>query len=219
MKKIVCLVLFVFVLLNCTALAENEINLPAGLKFGLSLDESVAISGYDKRQGAAWVAEQIKKMGFPVEEYIFGQATIGGYEAYVSSFFDHEGLKQVEYELLIELGSEDKAKAECQKVRNALTTKYGDCVGEEKSQHQYSPVSGVNYKNKYVDYRRIGFSDLSTWIVLLDDGGSVYIDLYYITEWIDETTKYSIKYPMYITYTYYDFQIDSTEVVSTVVDF
>jgi len=219
MKKWISLMLLVMMVFSVSALAAGEISLPAGLKFGHSLDEAVAISGHDKRNGSAWIAEQIKAMGFPVAEYLFGNATIGGYEAYASSFFDHSGLKQIEYELLIEQENEATAKGECEAIKQTLTNKYGTCVEKEKSQHQYSPVSSVNYKNKYVDYRRIGFNDLSTWIVLLDDGGSVYIDLYYINEWIDETTKYSIKYPVYITYTYYDFQIDTTEEVNTSVDF
>ena len=219
MKKTIGWLLLIALLFNVTALAEGEIVLPAGLKFSLSLDEAVAISGYDKRNGTAWVAVQMQEMGFPVTEYIFGKATIGGYEAYVSGFFDVAGLKQVEYELLIDQSSEEAAKAECKKIAEKLTEKYGACVDEDKAQHQYSPVSSVMYKNKYVDYRRIGFSALNTWMVPVNDGGSIYIDLYYITEWIDETMKYSIKYPIYITYTYYDFQVDTTEKISTSVDF
>ena len=219
MKRFVGLLLFAVMMFSMTALAENEINLPAGLKFGISLDEGVAVSGYDKRQGSAWVDEQIKAMGFPVAELIYGQATIGGYEAVVSGFFDLNGLKQVEYELTIDQTSEETTKAECDKIKQTLINKYGDCAAEANSQHQYSPVSSVMYKNKYVDYRRIGYNNLSTWIVPLNDGGSVYIDLYYINEWISETTKYGMKYPLYITYTYYDFQIDTTEEVTTSVDF
>ena len=92
MKKIVGLVLLVVMLMtNMAAFAENEIALPAGLEFGMSIDEAVAISGFKKSEASYWWADQIDRMGFSEKAYISGKATIGGYEADVHCFFDDEG--------------------------------------------------------------------------------------------------------------------------------
>lgn len=221
MKKIVGLVLLVVMLMtNMAAFAENEIALPAGLEFGMSIDEAVAISGFKKSEASYWWADQIDRMGFSEKAYISGKATIGGYEADVHCFFDDEGLKQVEYKITVNPDDETTAKAECDKIQASLSSKYGEPVERDKAQHQYSPAGIVSYKDNFYDYQRIGFDKNATWIVSMEDGGSIYIDQYHINEFLEmKNVSMALSYPLYITYTYYDFQIDTTSEVNTSVDF
>ena len=221
MKKIVGLVLLVVMLMtNMAAFAENEIALPAGLEFGMAIDEAVAVSGFKKNEGSYWWADQVRRMGFSSKAYISGKATIGGYEADVHCFFDDEGLKQVEYKITVNPDDETTAKAECDKIQASLSSKYGEPVERDKAQHQYSPAGIVSYKDNFYDYQRIGFDKNATWIVSMEDGGSIYIDQYHINEFLEmKNVSMALSYPLYITYTYYDFQIDTTSEVNTSVDF
>ena len=221
MKKIVSLILLVAMLMtNMVAIAENEITLPAGLEFGMSLDEAVAISGFQKSEGSYWWKAQIERMGFPVKSYIAGDATIGGYKATVHCFFDESGLKQIEYVIDVMPDDETTARAECDKIQSLLSNKYGSPVERDRAKHQYSPAGMVTFKNDIYDYQRIGFDKEATWIVPVTEGGSIYIDQYHINEvLIIQKVDFTFSYPLYITYTYYDFQIDTTTEVNTAVDF
>lgn len=221
MKKIVSLVLLVAMMMtSMVAVAESEITLPAGLEFGMSIDEAVAISGFTKSESSYWWADQIERMGFSNKAYISGKATIGGYAAEVRCFFDDTGLKQIEYEIEANPDDETTAKAECDNIQASLAGKYGDPVEQDKAQHQYSPVGIVSFKNDFYDYQRIGFDKNATWVVSMEDGGSIYIDQYHINEFLSmKNVSMEFSYPIYITYTYYDFQIDTTTETNTSVDF
>lgn len=221
MKKIVSLVLLVAMMMtSMVAIAESDITLPAGLEFGMSIDKAVAISGFEKSEGSYWWGAQIEEMGFSEKAYISGTATIGGYEAQVHCFFDDEGLKQVEYKITVNPDDETTAKAECDKIKASLSSKYGEPVERDKAQHQYSPAGIVSYKDNFYDYQRIGFDKNATWIVSMEDGGSIYIDQYHINEFLEmKNGSMGFSYPLYITYTYYDFQIDTTTETNTSVDF
>lgn len=221
MKKIVSLVLLVAMMMtSMVAIAESDITLPAGLEFGMSIDKAVAISGFEKSEGSYWWGAQIEQMGFSEKAYISGTATIGGYEAQVRCFFDDTGLKQIEYEIKANPDDETTAKAECDNIQASLAGKYGDPVEQDKAQHQYSPVGIVSFKDGFYDYQRIGFDKNATWIVSMEDGGSIYIDQYHINEFLEmKNGSMGFSYPLYITYTYYDFQIDTTTETNTSVDF
>lgn len=221
MKRIISVVLFVTLLMiSVGAIAENEITLPAGLKFGMSMDEAVATSGFVKSEGGHWFGAQIDKMGFSNKAYISGKATIGGYEAEVRCYFDDAGLKQIEYKIESDLADESKAKTECDTIQASLADKYGNPVERDKAQHQYSPAGLVTYKDNSYDYQRIGFDDNATWVISTEDGGSVYIDQYYIFEFLEmKNVSFSINYPLFLTYTYYDFQVDATSEINTSVGF
>lgn len=221
MKKIVSLVLLVAMMMtSMVAIAESDITLPAGLEFGMSIDKAVAISGFEKSEGSYWWGAQIEQMGFSEKAYISGTATIGGYEAQVCCFFDDTGLKQIEYEIKANPDDETTAKAECDNIQASLAGKYGDPVEQDKAQHQYSPVGIVSFEDGFYDYQRIGFDKNATWIVSMEDGGSIYIDQYHINEFLSvKNSSMVFSYPIYITYTYYDFQIDTTTETNTSVDF
>lgn len=221
MKKIISFILLtVLLMVSAVAIAENEITLPAGLKFGMSMDEAVATSGFTKSEGGYWFGAQIEQMGFSNKAYISGKATIGGYEAEVCCYFDDTGLKQIEYKIEADLTDENKAKTECDTIQASLASKYGDPVEKDKAKHQYSPAAIVTYKNSFYDYQRIGFGENATWVVPEEDGGSIYIDQYYINEFLEiKNVSIDFKYPLYLTYTYYDFQVDTTTETNTSVGF
>ena len=217
MKKTIVLLVFPILTISVNAaLADNAIQLPSGLAFGMPIEEATAISGYRRSTASSTWLSTIETTGFSKKELLFGNATVGGYKANVYAFFDESGLCQVCYNLeMSDSKNSENAKADVLAVSESLSKKYGSPVHLAHSQHQYSPPAFIQYKDTSLDYAQLAPQDKSTWIVRLDDGGSVYIDNYYVT-WIINS---SISYQHYLSYTHYDFQVDTSVETTNVVDF
>ena len=80
-------------LLFCTVgvladpIVVDEIALPAGMTFGMSIEEAQAVSNYKKDIAADTRKIIVDKMGFE-SEYLSGSATVGGNAASVYVYFD-----------------------------------------------------------------------------------------------------------------------------------
>lgn len=101
MKKIIgILAIIMLIMTSVTVHAEDEIQLIAGLKFGMDKDRAVSISKYELCvEPVAWQVSFLKNiMGLSNTDYVAGFGEIGGYESTVVGTFDEFGqLKQVIY--------------------------------------------------------------------------------------------------------------------------
>ena len=258
MKKIIGMILMVVILFSTTilvlpsraAIAENEINLPNGLQFGMSLSEATAVSGYRQDSNSSTHDALMTAMGFDCD-YLYGDATIGGYAASIEIYFENDYLRQIRYNLgqirynLGQIGFNlgeaksssivsdissivsdinEELEASWISVGDALKGKYGQ---PQESSHQfknssvmYSSGSG-KYKRKEWDYIKSGEE-----FVVNVNGGSVYIDNNIVNR--SDTADTGSLYDFldtnyyqnhYLTYTFYDFQVDSNTEKSNSVDF
>lgn len=212
MKRIIAFLLVIIMILTCAcSLAETEIQLPGGLEFGMELEKAVAISGFKKEIGNSYYGAVLEQYGFD-NTYISGDGTIGGIETHIYGHFVDGKLKRIEYELK----GEDK-EALFKTVYEALETKYGTPLEEEKSTHQFSPFKSLLYKdNGYVYTYFPTVNNISTWAVDVAENSRIYIDTFSGTlmgsgNWLFTRDEVSVSY------TYYDFRIDGT--VNTDVSF
>lgn len=231
MKRILVILLTIvlsIISIAVSACAENEITLPAGLKFGMDYAEATAVSHYSPQNASESpkMESYVNARGFSSYDYLVGEATIGGLDAEVYVFFDENGLKQIEYLLYDEKISDSNAEEESAKeifyiVESGLTTTYGEPVSEEEGIHQYTQpkLFHCGYDSTLFSTSREiqkSFGD-TVRIVKLANGGSVYINnlcgkdnFWSFSGRITNTVeKYSRAYSR-LMYTYYDFQIDSS---------
>lgn len=237
MKKIIGMILMVVILFSTTilvlpsraAIAENEINLPNGLQFGMSLSEATAVSGYRQDSDSSTHDALMTAMGFDCD-YLYGFATIGGYEASIEIYFENDYLRQIRYNLGGAKGSSsasdinEELEASWISVGDALKGKYGQ---PQESSHQFKNSSVMysfgsgKYKRKEWDYIQSGEE-----FVVNINGGSVYIDNNIVNR--SDTADTGSLYDLldtnyyqnhYLTYTFYDFQVDSNTEKSNSVDF
>lgn len=212
-----------------SACAENEITLPAGLEFGMDFAKATAVSQYSPKDAleSKMMESYVNARGFSSYDYLVGEAIIGGLEAEVYVFFDENGLKQIEYLLYNEKTSNSNAEVESAKeifntVESGLTTTYGNPVPEEEGIHQYTQpgLFYCDYDDTPYHFSRLiqkSYGD-TVRIAKLANGGSVYINNLCGVENFMKSSgkitnvvgKYSFAYSR-LLYTYYDFQIDSSE--------
>lgn len=237
MKKIIGMLLMITILFSTTililpsraAIAENEISLPNGLQFGMSLSEATAVSGYRQDKNSPIHDAMMTAMGFDCD-YLYGIATIGGYEASIEIYFENDYLRQIRYNLGGAKRSSsvsdinEEIEASWISVGDALKEKYGQ---PQESSHQfknssvtYSFGSGENKREEW-DYIQSGEE-----FVVNVNGGSVYIDNNIVngSNTADTGSLYDLldtNYYQnhYLTYTFYDFQVDSNTEKSNSVDF
>ncbi len=204
---------------------QGSVTLPGGLKFGMSVDEAVAVSGFYKYGTVDREFAMLKARGFDEMTYLGSQdVRINGQKVSCYAYFTKDGLKQMEYILDAQQGDGKKVglypavKEAFDSMEEALQSKYGPPVSKEQSRHQFKAnfydfswyVSGKKWERT-----ALGNNDcLSTRIVKLDNGGTVYIDHFCDTyawgqekDWSGKT--YTDQHVL--TYTFYDFQVDTTE--------
>lgn len=231
MRKILGLVmsLIVLVAIVSVAVAEDELVLPNGLKFGMSLSEASAVSGYTKGDRSEIHDAQMAVIGFDCD-YLTGRATIGGHEAWIEVFFENNYLRQIRYNLASvdrkgsDSGVNEKIQASWDSVGDALIEKYGQ---PQETSHQF--------KNSFVEYsfgsgknqrKETDYASPKQGFVVNVNGGSVYIDNYVVermnsantgSAWDLADTYYYQNH--YLLYTFYDFQIDTNTEMNNSVDF
>ena len=242
MKRIMCIVLSILSLCFGIALAEEfqTITLPAGLKFGMSVEEAAAVSGLKQSAADEEKTLKLEKQGIKDTDYLVGKATVGGFEGTIYVYFCDNALKQVRYEFkrsyLEGVSSPDDPEDVSKSFRNieeGLQAKYGDPT--EGGTHTYSPRA-ISYtcENRIsddelwdIDQREWVTDEKTVRTVNQSDGTSVYIDNFVI-EWSRVITKQkngktsmggSGARDHILTYTYYDFQITPDENNSLNVDF
>lgn len=222
MKKLVSLFLIICILIGSVAFAfaENNITLPGGLAFGMSISEATSVSGYrrDTASDGPWY-EMIKAYGFSDIDMLIGESMIGGLDAYVYAFFDDNKLVQIMYNIQFDNDEiEASAMESVASVSKSLSSKYGECLDKEYSKHLHSPHSSFD-KSVGNDSQLISDSEIDTWLIKLDNGGSIYIDNYPVTLIYDNKYMLGVYYRHLLGYTYYDFQVDTTTPRSNGVDF
>ena len=237
MKKIIGMILMVVILFSTTilvlpsraAIAENEINLPNGLQFGMSLSEATAVSGYRQDSNSSTHDALMTAMGFDCD-YLYGFATIGGYAASIEIYFENDYLRQIRYNLggakrsSIISDINEELEASWISVGDALKGKYGQ---PQESSHRFKN-SSVMYSSGSGKYKRKGWDYIKSGeeFVVNVNGGSVYIDNNIVngSDTADTGSLYDFldtNYYQnhYLTYTFYDFQVDSNTEKSNSVDF
>ncbi len=205
---------------------SGSITLPAGLEFGMSVEEAVAVSGFDKNGTYGREIAMLKARGFDVDTYLSSyDVTIGGKKVIFYAYFTKNGLTQVEY--IIESASVDGSrttgidpvcKESFEAVEASLTAKYGAPVNESQSKHQFKANFydfSWNVNSEKWERSALGNDHcLTTRIVMPDKGGTVYIDDFCETyawgkakDWSGKT--YTDRHVL--TYTYYDFTVNTSE--------
>lgn len=230
MKKIIGLLLLILILFTSTlALADNEIVLPAGLEFGMSISEATAVSGYTKKTANEGTEEksEMVAIGFNEATYLSGEATIGGFPATVTVYFHDNRLTQIRYlfKYVNRSGSDKGDSPEIvtsyNDVESALESQYGASLNSKDATHEFA-IRGASFEYEYKSSD--GKTTFSIWAPIkkvsvrtidLSDGGCVYIDNY-MQGWTKSQTPGTIlnnAYRQYhfLTYTYYDFQLQNDD--------
>ena len=235
MKKRIATILvmlsFIWAISAVTGYAVGEeLVLPAGLKFGMGIDEAIAVSGLQKMENNGYRKTFNDTCGYSfLTEYLQGDVKIGGLDATILVQFDVLGLKQVMYIFpyseeedngSVELPS-NRQIAEYDFIEQSLQRKYGDKLDTSKHKHAYmAPIEPIYFSWPF------SFLGITTWMDEAEqsaehtlylktnsDGSSIYIDHYFSDSL--EGSSYSHN----MTYTYYDFTIDTNSETDSFIDF
>ena len=201
MKKFAVLLILIVLFVTTTALTE-EITLPGGLKFGMSMADASMVSGYPREHMGIGNAAFYKEYGLPFGEYCLRQnVVIGGKNAELFAFFDESGLRQIVYSF-----NADDASSSHKDVEESLQQKYGDSCDPYTNCHMYMPpIDQIIYYNYTVSVfgnpsrqtATITAVNPTLRIVQESDGSVVYIDNYLKT---NDSHKW---FTHCLSYTYY----------------
>ncbi len=221
MKKIIAAFLLVVLLLTFTsAFSESEITLPAGLRFGMTYDEALSVSGFREGYEYDWQQSMLKARGFNSTRYLFSRdVSIGGNKAEeFDVFFQDSVLVQVEYVLmdkkipLTTKGFIPELTESFEKIDTILESKYGPALKDEECKSHRFRAGTLRYE-WYADGTRQRFGLDSpyrkTRLLNLQSGGCVFIDNYagdYLVGLTNDLTSNDAFAMHTVTYTYYDFQ-------------
>lgn len=148
MKKGIILLIALCLLMTAVAGAE-EIVLPGGLKFGMSMSEATMVSGFPRQNMGPSDAAYYKAYGIPFGEYCLRQnIIINGMNARMSVFFDENGLCQILYEF----ESGDNATHSWLAVEDVLQQKYGSSIDPYQNRHMYMPPIDQRIDYSYMIY-------------------------------------------------------------------
>ena len=231
MKKGLFLISMLLVLMFTSAFADTQITFPNGLKFGMTFDEAVAVSGYSINDFDIHKAE-IKGYGMNSNAYINGRAVVGGKDVGVEVYFNDNKLAKIIYTIFYKENTEKHADysgsikesgaiESYYELEEKLYKKYGPELDSEKSKHAFQglfldykwTVSGKNYEIMHID------NDRTTRKVNTEDGGCIYIDNYTTASVRTENGGNAIWREYHcVAYTYYDFQIND-DVLNAETDF
>ncbi len=237
---LVTVLLFACALPICRVQAENgqtpeasaatDIVLPNGLKFGMSMDEAAAVSGYRRVTG---YIEELSKYGLSEKDYLrTDDLTIGGHKAVGYFYFDGGKLVQAHYRLADAKAEDIKTidpsiASSYSEVMNALDGKYGS-FRQEDAGHRFRHLLPMNYTitlSSTVLEFLVGGSDYkSSYVIPQTDGGSVYLENYVAAQMLVVKEKgliseLSFSDYHYLDYTYYAFQLDPNQTNTGDVDF
>ena len=232
-KRIVSIMIMLSIFFSTFAISGyalgEEVVLPSGLKFGMSVSQATAVSGYDKYGLDDTFFEAYFKecsYEFSTEARLQGEATVGELPASVNVFFDDKGLKQVKYTFTVDENSASSVASSISSayeyVETSLQSKYGKALDTTTHKHAYMPVvdeplyfawllsifggaytstESESINNTMHTLRSISFSD----------GSSVYIDHY-----VEERNG---KQSHMLSYTYYDFTVEPNSTTNSTVGF
>lgn len=233
MKKIIGIILIISLLLPTIVYAESDIQLIAGLKYGMGINEACATSKYHvvKDKGDDWIASFLKGcIGLDNTAYIGGKGTIGGYECSVMGNFDASGrLIQVMYFLggsdsyedypafftTEKEKPEDAYTPEYEAVEEALIQQYG--VGTDWKNALELTVGIPNISNRetlkyYSDHEQEFYTNqYSQRLVSQSDGTTIVISHAIIERKELRVEGELIEYDHVLAYTYYDFSVGQEE--------
>ena len=226
MKKFVSLLLVLFLLMPITCFAENDIQLIAGLKFGMDINQAAAISKYEIVDTPdAWRESYLRDiLGLSNEKYIVGKGTIGGYQcAAVGTFDALDRLIQVIYFLDTDyFDFKDDKTAQTKntyvnqyhKVETALTTQYGVGLGVGDAISLSVGIPSVNSTPQYQfhqDFTHQVFNlEYSQRTTTQTDQSTVVIE-HAVQERLVNAMSTFCDYGHVLIYTYYDFPISKEE--------
>lgn len=227
MKKIISLVLMIAMLLPVVAHAEGDIQLIAGLEFGMDINQASAVSKYEIVEEAnEWRASFLKDViGLDNTAYIVGQGTIGGYECCVVGNFDALGrLVQVMYffdkeafEFSVE--SENSTYRETysqqyKKVETALIAQYAEGAGLEDALNLTVGIPNV-YATDTINFYKTATHkffnhEYAQRLVSQSDETTVVINHVMMEREMTYGSSRS-EYAHILVYTYYDFPVGQEE--------
>ena len=207
-----------------SAMAEEKIVLPAGLEFGMRLDEAIAVSGYDKRY-APDVQNEIEfdTYGYSFD-WLYGKATVAGMDVSVYVYFDEKADEQNLIAVTYALGSEEDANATAQEFAALDATLEKTYGAAREIKHQHMPKA-----YQFTRRQSFGNTDKSFSVLILnqyyreyDDDTCVVIDHCVLREYTNasySTNPPLITYPHRITYTHYDFTLSNAAESSPTLSF
>lgn len=230
MKKTISIVLLLLIVLSSSIAYAENISLPAGLKFGMSISEAVAVSGFSKSSLPAYLENYIDARDlFFMDECISGEVSIGGLDAQMTALFDLSGLKQVKYSFITgkrteSSGIDDEIMQNYTFVEDSLQQKYGEGLNPSVNKHMYMPLidEAMEYPftytlfgNRTTTWEKVYSLSPTLRLISCEDGSSVYIDHYVQVR----SDKYGDMQTHYLTYTYYDFSVDTNVNTNTSIGF
>ena len=217
-------------LIPSIAHAEGDIQLIAGLKFGMKIDQAAAISKFELVEEPALWKESFYKdfVGLTNTSYIFGTGKIGGYDCSVSAHFDAlDRLIQVMYyfecdnptfytEDEISRSDHEKRYAEIEKV---LTKQYGEGYNIEDAINLtigLSDVSSIGAINFYDFYKHLFTNcEYSQRLISQSDETTVVIEHTVLERVLigsqTDRSETETQYAHILIYTYYDFPVGQEE--------
>lgn len=232
-KRIVSVIIVLSIFFSTFAISGyalgEEVVLPSGLKFGMSVSQATAVSGYDKYGLDDTFFEAYFKecnYEFSTESRLQGEATVGELPATVHVFFDGKGLKQVKYSFPVnENGSSSivsDISAGYDYVEANLQSKYGNPLDVTTHKHAYMPVVDKPlyfswflsiFGGAYTSTETESISNIKHTLrsISFSDGSSVYIDHY-----VEERNG---KHDHVLSYTYYDFTVEPNSTTNSTVGF
>lgn len=232
-SRIITFVIMLCIVFSCSAINSyalgEEIALPAGLEFGMSVSEAIAASGYEKRSIKDTFFEAYFdecNYAFSHDAYLLGEATVGEIPASVYVFFDNSGLKQVRYSFKLDADSASEIHSNISSqyiyVGENLLSKYGGFLDTKIYKHAYMPVvDRPLYFSWFLSifdgaYTKTTSESIQNAVHTMhvfsqSNGSSVYID-HYIEVRNDVQTHM-------LSYTYYDFGITQNSTTNSTVGF
>lgn len=211
MKKVLA-VLFALIIVSAASAYAEDIVLPAGLKFGMTVDEAVAVSGFKIYKDKLEIVPQLSAWGFDGDLWLSSQdVSLGGKKVFHTYVFFLGGkLKQISY-LVTQTDNDTDAHAVHESwldVENSLQKKYGkaDITAKHLYQHKPDAAWGWPINDGFVSIKHEGFENQSTYVVP-QSKGSVYIDNYTVNfRYQSSIVLNHLKH--FIDYTYYEFDVD-----------